>query len=382
METTSQSEAPRPTYAERRKAALAAGAPPIPPKNHKKRTACTCGIKRLWTRCSAPSYVESRDGTVTRLKESDRFLPTCFRTEADAHAANERFRACHGYAEEVFWCEVHSCYHLRHRYSSEIELRKAETAPSLVENSTKVPEPVRTVSNPVNGSAQEAHAEPERSGGPEARPNRQETQEVPEPVKVSGKELPKSLPKPDPTALEEWLEECRTLAKSQKSMNWEIGDQINFGKRTFGDDAITAARKITRWTTSYVRRVAVISERFAAEKRLPGISWFVYQRLQPFPPEVTDKLLPLAAEKNYGARRLYALAIEMVGEDPADRTKNRVKKVAIPVVLYAKLSERANGGKVSKLAQEIIEEYLVGAPIERKESGPRTRAWREKVLVS
>jgi hypothetical protein len=181
---------------------------------------------------------------------------------------------------------------------------------------------------------------------------------------------------------ETWLEKVRSLSKSHKSVNWEIGDHITLGKRIFGEDAITAVRKTTRWTAGYVRRVAAISERFPTEKRLPEVSWYVYQRLQPFPPEITDKLLPLAAEKNVGARRLYAMAVEMAGEDPAERTKNRTKKVALPVALYAKLRERANGGKVSKLAQQAIEEWLVGKPVERTLSGVRTLEWKEQVLAS
>jgi hypothetical protein len=181
---------------------------------------------------------------------------------------------------------------------------------------------------------------------------------------------------------ETWLEKARSLSKSQRSVNWEIGDHINFGKRVFGDDAIIAVRKTTRWTAGYVWRVAAISERFPTEKRLPEVSWYVYQRLQPFPPEITDKLLSLAAEKSIGARRLFTMACEMAGEDPADRTKNRTKKVAIPAALYATLRERANGGKVSKLAQQAIEEWLVGKPVERKPSGARTLGWKEQVLAS
>jgi hypothetical protein len=181
---------------------------------------------------------------------------------------------------------------------------------------------------------------------------------------------------------ETWLEKARSLSKSHKSVNWEIGDHITLGKRIFGDDAITAVRKTTRWTAGYVRRVAAISERFPTEKRLPEVSWYVYQRLQPFPPEITDRLIPLAAEKNVGARRLYAMAVEMAGEDPAERTKNRTKKVALPIALFAKLRERANGGKVSKLAQQAIEEWLVGKPVERTPSGTRTLEWKEQVLAS
>jgi len=181
---------------------------------------------------------------------------------------------------------------------------------------------------------------------------------------------------------ETWLEKARSLSKSHRSVNWEIGDHITLGKRIFGEDAITAVRKTTRWTAGYVRRVAAISERFPTEKRLPEISWYVYQRLQPFPPEITDKLIPLAAEKGLGARRLYAMAVALAGEDPADRTKNRTKKVVIPESLYATLRERANGRTVSKLAQQAIEEWLVGKPVERKPSGARTLEWKQQVLAS
>jgi hypothetical protein len=200
-------------------------------------------------------------------------------------------------------------------------------------------------------------------------------QEVPE-------DPPKALVSVEAPSFELWLAAGRALAKSARSVNFEIGDHINFGKRIFGSEAIIAVQRATGWTRNFVSRVASICERFPADKRLPEVSFDIYKVLPAFPPEITDKLLPMAAAEKIGARRIYRMACELAGEDPADRARYLRKNVSIPSALYEKLRERTTGGTVSKLAQEIIEEWLVGAPVERKASGPRTQEWKERVLAS
>lgn len=172
-------------------------------------------------------------------------------------------------------------------------------------------------------------------------------------------------------SLESWLAEARALAKTGKCLNWDIGDCLLFKKRTFGDDAVSAAREATGWTHKYVSRVASIAERFPAGKRIPSVSssctkgWLRFRTKSP-----TRSFAGLPLRK-FGARRLYLMACEMAGVDPADQKLGNGRNVSLPERLYLKLRECANGRKVSTLAQEIIEEWLVGEPVERKVSGPR-----------
>ena len=99
----------RPTYAERRVAAISAGAAPIPAKIRKTK------VQLLWIECRPKSFIQDDEGRTAPFKEPIR--PTCFRTEADAVAANELFKQERGYAEEIVYCEVHHAWHLRHIYS-------------------------------------------------------------------------------------------------------------------------------------------------------------------------------------------------------------------------------------------------------------------------
>jgi hypothetical protein len=326
-------EAPRPSYEERRLAQFESGAPPIPPKTRVGR------IRVAWTNC------EPKDATLSAGRK-----PSWYRTEEAANAANELFKAARGYAEQISYCEVCRGWHLRHVYAADICRCTVQTPvqePTIVPEQTAIPAPLAV---------------------PDAR-------EVPNPQPAA----------PAPTqasTFAEWLENARTLAKTGKCLSWDIGDHILYGKRTFGDNAIPAALKTTGWTRGYISRVATVCERFPVEQRLPELSFYVYQRLQPFPPEITNKLLPMAAAQKIGARRLYRKACELAGEDPADRVKGLQSTVPIPTSLYGKLHDRAHGGRVSALVQEILEEWLVGAPVERKVSGPRTHEWKERVLAS
>lgn len=111
-------EPPRPTYAERREQQLAAGAAPIPPKLHRHSTKpkkCACKIRAQWTtECRPHSFIEDAEGNVSRFKDTRQ--PSCFKTEEAAIKANELYRTCHGYAEQVVYCEPCRAWHLKHVY--------------------------------------------------------------------------------------------------------------------------------------------------------------------------------------------------------------------------------------------------------------------------
>ena len=64
--------------------------------------------------------MEDNEGKITPLKDSVRFKPTCFRTEEGAAKANDLFKACHGYYEQVFFCAPCRAWHLKHVYAVSI----------------------------------------------------------------------------------------------------------------------------------------------------------------------------------------------------------------------------------------------------------------------
>lgn len=183
----------------------------------------------------------------------------------------------------------------------------------------------------------------------------------------------------------EWMALGNALAQVCQSANWWCGDFIRYGVRTYGKEAAyDLAQQATGYTRAFLYRCASVATRFPAEKRLPELTFYHYMRMQSFPHDLTDRLLPEAAELGLTARQIYKMACEQIGTDPKKQNRFHRKKVIIHLwtETHGRLLARANGMKLSHFIGQILEEYLVGKPIERKASGPRTNAWREAVRES
>lgn len=109
---------PRPNYAERREQQIAEGAQSIPKKYHTPAT-----IKLQWTECSGNSFLDTEEGAA--LLKKSQTIPTRFRSEADAIAAEqENFERC-GYHEKVVHCSScstkvrHQIWHVAHIFSGD-----------------------------------------------------------------------------------------------------------------------------------------------------------------------------------------------------------------------------------------------------------------------
>ncbi len=80
-------------------------APIVPEKRPtSKRKACTCKIRVQWGDACNPN-----------LKKA--LQPECFASEDVTVAANEQFEKCHGYKEQVVYCDKCRAWHLKHVYS-------------------------------------------------------------------------------------------------------------------------------------------------------------------------------------------------------------------------------------------------------------------------
>jgi hypothetical protein len=159
-------------------------------------------------------------------------------------------------------------------------------------------------------------------------------------------------------------------------VNLTIGDHILRGEKLYGPDARKAAQQETGWATAFVWLVAAVAMRFPREKRHEGLSFHIYTRLRLFPDSITEPILKRAAAEGLGARTCYDLAVQMSGEDPTARLAGKNKSVRIPSLLHSKLKEHGN---VNRIVREVLEEWLVGTPLTRQDSGQRTDAWRRAV---
>lgn len=195
---------------------------------------------------------------------------------------------------------------------------------------------------------------------------------------------PLSLSLASETSQSEWIEIAKSIAQSSHSQSWQAADLIKFGVETYGKNAAyDLAEQATGWCRRYLYRIECIAKRFPPEKRLPELSFFHYQQLKPFPPEVTDRLLAEAAAKGLPARATYILACEAVGKQPKNKKRFKARKVIVQLwdELYDKLVERAGTGRnLSAFISQILEEHIVGEPIERQPTnGSKTAEWRDKV---
>lgn len=195
---------------------------------------------------------------------------------------------------------------------------------------------------------------------------------------------PLSLSLAPETTQTEWIEIAKSIAQSSHSQSWQASDLIKFGVETYGKNvAYDLAEQATGWCRRYLYRIESIAKRFPPEKRLPGLSFFHYQSLKPFPSEVTDRLLAEAAAKGLPARATYKLACEAVGKEPRNKKRFKARKVIVQLwdELYDKLVERAGTGRnLSAFISQILEEHILGEPIERQPTnGSKTAAWRKKV---
>lgn len=296
-------------------------------------------VKIAWTPCLP------QDGDLKWHRK-----PTSFNTEHLANEAARQFYLEHRYRERVVYCDSCAAFHLAHVYAADVLKGTAMSTPQIPQQAL-VPAPV---------------------------------------TKLVEQEVPKPQPEPEqptqavldaPTSLSEWLAEAKRLAASSRSINLTIGDHILSGKRTFGDAAVKEARKATGWTHAFTWLVTAVCTRFPVEKRVDGLSFHVYQRLRFFPDEITAPILKRAAAEGLGARTCYDIAVQMNGgADPATRLKKDCL-VHIPRDLYVKVKQRTSG-KIDAIVRQLLEEWLVGAPLTRQDSGQRTDAWRRAVAVA
>jgi hypothetical protein len=109
----------RPTYAERRKKQIeSAESKPIAPKPSKNNTK----LKRAWTDCSGPSFLDGEDGAIAI--KAGKHDATKFKTEAEASAAEREFFETSGFHELVAYCEVCKAWHVRHVYNHPAEAQE------------------------------------------------------------------------------------------------------------------------------------------------------------------------------------------------------------------------------------------------------------------
>lgn len=171
----------------------------------------------------------------------------------------------------------------------------------------------------------------------------------------------------------------RALATVGQSSHWWIGDFIQYGFSTYGKKVTyDLAQQATGCPRSALYSCANAAKRFSPMRRVAALTFYHHKVLCWLAPELADGLLAEAVEYGLTARQLLALARERYGKKKA-RYKRQKVSVSLWTETYDKLLDRAKGKPVSDFIVQIVEEYLLGKPVERYANGKKTHEWREAV---
>ena len=178
----------------------------------------------------------------------------------------------------------------------------------------------------------------------------------------------------------EWLALGRKLAQVCQSVNWWIGDFLQYGFRTYGKrTTFDLAQQATGYTRSQLYSCACIAKRFPPERRVEALTVFHHAAVRKLPPEKADKLLAEAVELGLTGRQLTALANEEGG-----KKKNRFDRKKVSVILwqttYDTLKARAAGKNLGWFIADIIEEYLTGQPVQRYANGRKLKEFKAAIV--
>src|SRR6266568_4927773 len=108
----------------------------------------------------------------------------------------------------------------------------------------------------------------------------------------------------------------KALAAVDQASDLWTGDYALAGQKRWGNEGLRLAATATRLSTCYLKRSAVIADRFGPTRRFPNLTREHYRGLCVFPVEFTDAWLPTVVEKGFSAKTLRALAVEAYGSDP------------------------------------------------------------------
>jgi hypothetical protein len=171
----------------------------------------------------------------------------------------------------------------------------------------------------------------------------------------------------------------RALATVGQSSHWWIGDFIQYGFSTYGKKVTyDLAQQATGYPRGRLYSCAKVAKRFCPIRRVAALTIYHHQVLCWLAPEQADELLAEAVEYGLTARQLLTLARERHGKKEA-RYKRQKVSLRLWTETYDKLLDRAGGKPISDFIVQIVEEYLLGKPVERYANGKKTREWREAV---
>lgn len=102
----------------------------------------------------------------------------------------------------------------------------------------------------------------------------------------------------------EWEQTGKELAQLTRSVQWWIGDWLNYGAHRYGEK-YSQALEITGYDYGTLRNMAHVAASVNVSLRDDTLTWTHHKEVAVLPPEKQAKLLARASEENWSTRTLH-----------------------------------------------------------------------------
>jgi hypothetical protein len=182
----------------------------------------------------------------------------------------------------------------------------------------------------------------------------------------------------------DWLQIGRALASVCQSAYWWVGDWLIYGFNTYGKKTtFDLAQQATGYTRGQLYECSSVAKRFPPERRVDALTFYHHRCVAKFPPAVADKVLAEAAEIGLTGRQVLEAAEQEAGEPkPKPHHPLQLKKVTVRLYgpTFDKVKARCRPGQqVGDLISQVVEEWLLGKPMQRHANGKKTEAWKAEL---
>lgn len=129
------------------------------------------------------------------------------------------------------------------------------------------------------------------------------------------------------TPFEQWLGFLRLFGTANRSLNWWIGDALNFGEKLYGENAAQAIESTTKERYDLMERVtgmerqtlmniASIAGRIARERRRPELLFWIHGIVAKLEPEEQVMWLQRTVDEGWHTSDLKAAIKAATGQEP------------------------------------------------------------------
>jgi len=109
---------------------------------------------------------------------------------------------------------------------------------------------------------------------------------------------------PSRLTFEEWLDEFETLLVARRSVQFAIGDVLNFGEDVFGDE-FSQALDITKMSPQRLATYKWVASAFPRGERWPELTWTHHKHVASIPAKLRRNVMEMAYENGWSANDTY-----------------------------------------------------------------------------